>query len=76
MLEINVSGKKRTETGKKASKMLRKEGMVPCNLYGEKKGENGLPEALAFCASAAELRKAIGEDAFKELEAKDAKEAK
>ncbi|MBP3259524.1 MAG: 50S ribosomal protein L25/general stress protein Ctc [Prevotella sp.] len=59
MKEINVSGKKRTETGKKASKMLRKEGLVPCNLYGEKKGENGLPEALAFTASQAELRKAV-----------------
>ena len=59
MKEINVSGLKRTATGKKASKLLRKEGMVPCNLYGEKKGENGLPEAMAFQASFAELRKAI-----------------
>ena len=41
MKEINVSGKKRTDVGKKASKLLRKEGLVPCNLYGEKKGENG-----------------------------------
>ena len=59
MKEINVSGKKRTETGKKASKLLRKEGLVPCNLSGEKKGENGLPEAMAFTASMAELRKAV-----------------
>ena len=59
MKEINVKGQKRTDTGKKASKLLRKEGMVPCNLYGEKKGENGLPEAMAFTASAAELRKAV-----------------
>lgn len=59
MKEINVSGKKRTEVGKKASKLLRKEGMVPCNLYGEKKGENGLPEAMAFVAPMAELRKAV-----------------
>lgn len=59
MLEINLSGKKRTEIGKKASKMMRKEGLVPCNLYGEKKGENGLPEALAFSIPFAELRKAI-----------------
>ena len=59
MKEINVSGKVRTATGKKASKELRKEGQVPCNLYGEKKGENGLPEALAFTASFAELRKAV-----------------
>ena len=59
MLEINVNGQKRTDIGKKASKMLRKEGMVPCNLYGEKKGENGQPEAMAFTASMAELRKAV-----------------
>ena len=59
MKEINVSGQARTATGKKASKLLRKEGMVPCNLYGEKKGENGLPEAFAFSASLAELRKAV-----------------
>ncbi len=59
MKEINVNGKKRTDVGKKASKQLRKEGMVPCNLYGEKKDANGLPVALAFTASAAELRKAV-----------------
>ena len=59
MKEINVSGKVRTVTGKKASKELRKEGIVPCNLYGEKKGENGLPEALAFTAPFSELRKAV-----------------
>ena len=59
MKEINVSGQKRTATGKKASKLLRKEGMVPCNLYGETKDANGLPEALAFQASFSELRKAI-----------------
>ena len=59
MKEINVNGQKRTDTGKKASKQLRKEGLVPCNLYGEKKGENGQPEAFAFSASMAELRKAV-----------------
>ena len=59
MKEISVKGQKRAATGKKASKQLRKEGMVPCNIYGEKKGENGLPEAFAFCASFAELRKAV-----------------
>ena len=42
MKEINVTGQKRTDLGKKASKTLRKEGLIPCNLYGEKKGENVL----------------------------------
>lgn len=59
MKEISVSGEKRATTGKKAAKELRKEGLVPCNLYGEKKGENGLPEALAFAIPAAQLRKVI-----------------
>lgn len=59
MKEIRVSGQKRTETGKKASKMLRKEGLIPCNLYGEKRDEKGLPEAMAFVAPMAELRKAV-----------------
>ena len=48
MKEINVTGQKRTDLGKKASKTLRKEGLIPCNLYGEKKGENGAPAALSF----------------------------
>mgnify|MGYP002622244020 CR=1 FL=1 len=59
MKEINVSGQKRETTGKKASKLLRKEGLVPCNLYGEVKGENGLPEALSFAVPAADLRKVV-----------------
>ncbi len=59
MKEISVSGQKRTETGKKASKMLRKEGLVPCNIYGEKRDEKGLPEALSFVAPMTELRKAV-----------------
>ena len=59
MLEINLSGKKRTETGKRASRLMRKEGLIPCNLYGEKRGENNLPEAVAFSIPFTELRKAI-----------------
>ena len=59
MREIALNGQKRAESGKKASKLLRKEGLIPCNLYGEKRGENGLPEALAFAIPMAELRKAV-----------------
>lgn|SRR3712207_3154430 len=59
MKEINVTGQKRENLGKKASKELRKQGLIPCNLYGEKKGENGLPEALAFTIAFSELRKVI-----------------
>ena len=59
MKEISVSGQKRATTGKKAAKEIRKEGLVPCNLYGEKKGENGLPEAVAFAIPATQLRKVV-----------------
>ncbi len=59
MLEITLNGKKRTACGKKASKTMRKEGLIPCNLYGEKKGSDNLPEALSFAIPMSELRKAI-----------------
>lgn len=59
MKEINVSGKKRQDLGKKASKQLRKEGYVPCNLYGAAQAADGKPEALAFAAPMSELRKVV-----------------
>jgi len=59
MKEISINGQKREATGKKATKMMRKEGLVPCNLYGEVKGENGLPQALSFAVPFAELRKVV-----------------
>ena len=59
MKEINVKGQKRESTGKKASKLMRKEGLIPCNLYGEKKGDNGLPVAESFAAPMTELRKVV-----------------
>lgn len=58
MKEISLTGKKRAELGKKSSKALRKEGFIPCNLYGEAK-EDGKPVALAFASSFSELRKLI-----------------
>lgn len=59
MREINVSGKSRSNLGKKASKEMRKEGLIPCNLYGEKKNADGQPEALSFAVPMAELRKVV-----------------
>lgn len=58
MKEINVTGQKRTDLGKKASKALRKEGLVPCNIYGEAR-ENGKPVAMSFAAPMNELRKIV-----------------
>ena len=59
MKEIYVTGQKRTDLGKKASKLLRKEGLVPCNLYGEQKDENGKPVAMSFAVPMTELRKVV-----------------
>lgn len=58
MKEIKLSGQKRNNLGKKASRLMRKEGLVPCNLYGEKK-ENGLPVAVSFSSPMSELRKLV-----------------
>ena len=59
MKEIEVTGKVRTDLGKKASKLLRKEGLIPCNIYGEKKDENGAPVAFSFVSPMSELRKIV-----------------
>lgn len=59
MKEISINGQQRETTGKKATKLMRKEGMVPCNLYGEVKDEKGLPKAVAFAAPFTELRKVV-----------------
>ncbi len=59
MKEINVKGQKRAAIGKKASKLIRKEGLVPCNIYGEKKDANGLPVAESFVVPFTELRKVV-----------------
>lgn len=59
MKEFQLNGKVRETFGKKETKMLRKEGLVPCNIYGEKKNADGLPEAIAFTIPANELRKVI-----------------
>ena len=58
MKEINVTGQKRTDLGKKASKTLRKEGLIPCNIYGLAE-QDGKPTAMAFAVPMTELRKII-----------------
>jgi large subunit ribosomal protein L25 len=40
MKKIEIKGKLRTELGKRATRELRKQGMVPCNLYGGEKNIN------------------------------------
>lgn len=59
MKSIDVKGTLRTATGKKATRELRKNGGVPCNLYGESKNENGVNTALSFSTTQDELRKLV-----------------
>ncbi|MDY3287511.1 MAG: 50S ribosomal protein L25/general stress protein Ctc [Bacteroidaceae bacterium] len=59
MKSINVKGTARTATGKKATRDLRKNGGVPCNLYGESKNENGESIAMSFATTQEELRKLV-----------------
>ncbi len=59
MLEINVSGQKRSAIGKKAAKEVRKEGLIPCNIYGIEKDEKNLPVATSFTIPFSELRKVV-----------------
>ncbi len=37
---IHKTTTKRTEVGKRATKALRREGLIPCNLYGQQKNEH------------------------------------
>ena len=59
MKEIEVKGSLRQQTGKVATREMRKQGLVPCNLYGEKKDEKGLPVAVSFAVAATDLRKVV-----------------
>ena len=53
MKSISISGSSRTEVGKKATNALRKEGLVPCCIYGVEK------EAKSFSVPVEGLRKLV-----------------
>ena len=57
MREFSINGSARQVVGKKATKEVRNNGLVPCVLYGEKRNANGLPEATHFVVSAKEIDK-------------------
>lgn len=59
MKEISINGTSRELIGKKASKIARKEGFVPCVMYGEKRGEDNLPVAVHFTVSEKEINKLV-----------------
>lgn len=59
MKEIEVKGTKRSAVGKKATRILREQGYVPCNIYGEKKDDKGNPVAVSFACLAKDLKKIV-----------------
>lgn len=59
MKSIDVKGTARVAGGKKAAKELRKQDLIPCNLYGEVRGENGLPVAESFAVESAAVRNLV-----------------
>ena len=59
MKQIAISGTSRAVLGKKAAKQVRKEGNVPCVLYGEQKDANGKPVAIHFVVSEKEINKLV-----------------
>ena len=59
MKEIPVKGEARTALGKKACRDLRRQGGVPCVLYGVERDENNAPVAKTFTVSQKELAKVL-----------------
>lgn len=59
MKSIEVKGFLRTETGKKATRELRKNDAVPCILYGSRKDENGNVITTHFAVANENLRKLV-----------------
>ena len=57
MREFSINGSVRASLGKKATKEVRKNGLVPCVMYGEKRDENGLPVATHFVVNEKEINK-------------------
>ena len=57
MREFSINGSVRAIVGKKATKEVRQNGLVPCVMYGEKRDENGLPVATHFVVNEKEINK-------------------
>lgn len=59
MKSIDIKGTARDGFGKKAAKNLRKQNLIPCNLYGVERDEKGLPVAKAFQVTTEEVRNLV-----------------
>src|SRR5574344_387173 len=59
MKEFNLKGTKRSEVGKKSSREFRKQGIIPCVIYGSKKDADGKTISTSFTVPFEGLRKLI-----------------
>lgn len=59
MKQISITGAKRADVGKKATKAVRRAGLVPCNIYGQKKDAEGNAVAEAFTISVKDANKLV-----------------
>lgn len=59
MKEITINAQPREGKGKKASRDYRRQGLVPCVVYGVEKDENGLPVSQSITVSERELSKLL-----------------
>lgn len=59
MKQISITGAKRADVGKKATKAVRRAGLVPCNIYGQKKDAEGNAVAEAFTISVKDANRLV-----------------
>ncbi len=59
MKEITINAQVRKDLGKKASRDLRRQGNIPCVVYGVEKDEKGLPVAQSLVVSLKEIEKLL-----------------
>ncbi|MCQ2256670.1 MAG: 50S ribosomal protein L25/general stress protein Ctc [Bacteroidaceae bacterium] len=59
MKEITINAQARAEFGKKASRELRRQGLVPAVIYGIEKDANGAPVSKAITITEKELAKLL-----------------
>lgn len=59
MKEISLKGQIRTDLGKKASRDFRRQGLIPCVIYGVEKDENGAPVSQSFLVAQNDLAKVL-----------------
>ena len=59
MKEITINAKVRTELGKKSSRDLRRQGLVPSAVYGVERGSDNLPVSQSITVTEKELAKLL-----------------